>query len=340
LKTIFSTRAVHPRDRFDFWYTVACRDLVMHDAVPASRQTFHANLRTGVLADLGLYLFEGSPMRVTHTARHAALTGMGDIFLFRQISGRLELEQEGRQATLQPGDFTLIDPSLPYTASVVGDSSIFLLKVPRRAMEVRLGRVRDVTACAVTSARGEQALTSAMLGMLPEQACGLGSVAGEMVREQMLDLVSVCLRGSAENLGARVTSSQALVLTRIRAAIDARIAEPLLAPCSVAEAAGVSVRYASTLLAKQGTSIGRLILERRLLKCRRALEDPTQVHRTVSEIAYGWGFSDMTHFGRKFRAAFGVLPSIYRRKGRPGDNPGPAEGDGRHELAEHASRTA
>ena len=29
-----------------------------------------------------------------------------------------------------------------------------------------------------------------------------------------------------------------------------------------------------------------------------ALEDPLQNHRRVSEIARGWSFSDMTHFGR------------------------------------------
>ena len=38
-----------------------------------------------------------------------------------------------------------------------------------------------------------------------------------------------------------------------------------------------------------------------------------QQHRTVSEIAYGWGFSAMTHFGRAFKRAYGVLPSEYRR---------------------------
>jgi AraC-like DNA-binding protein len=42
------------------------------------------------------------------------------------------------------------------------------------------------------------------------------------------------------------------------------------------------------------------------------LEDPLQAHRTLSEIATGWGFSDMTHFGRRFKAAYGVLPSEYR----------------------------
>jgi AraC-like DNA-binding protein len=33
----------------------------------------------------------------------------------------------------------------------------------------------------------------------------------------------------------------------------------------------------------------------------------------VSEIAYGWGFSDMIHFGRSFRTAFGSLPGEYRK---------------------------
>ena len=45
----------------------------------------------------------------------------------------------------------------------------------------------------------------------------------------------------------------------------------------------------------------------------RALEDPQQALRSLSEIAYGWGFSDMTHFGRSFRKAYGMLPSVRRK---------------------------
>ena len=32
----------------------------------------------------------------------------------------------------------------------------------------------------------------------------------------------------------------------------------------------------------------------------------------VSEIAYGWGFQDMTHFGRRFKRAYGAAPKDYR----------------------------
>ncbi|RYI26348.1 MAG: helix-turn-helix domain-containing protein [Acetobacteraceae bacterium] len=32
----------------------------------------------------------------------------------------------------------------------------------------------------------------------------------------------------------------------------------------------------------------------------------------LTKIAYAWGFSDMTHFGRSFKDAYGVTPSDWR----------------------------
>lgn len=88
---------------------------------------------------------------------------------------------------------------------------------------------------------------------------------------------------------------------------------PIVDAQAVANAIGVSVRYANEVLAEHGTSITKLIQARRLARCRYALEDPNQAHRTVSEIAYGWGFADLTHFGRRFKHAYGILPSEAQR---------------------------
>ena len=77
---------------------------------------------------------------------------------------------------------------------------------------------------------------------------------------------------------------------------------------------GISVRYANTLLSAEGSSLERYILNRRLERCRRALEDPRHAHRTVGEIAFAWGFSDLSHFARRFKAKFGVSPGEYRRQ--------------------------
>ena len=61
-------------------------------------------------------------------------------------------------------------------------------------------------------------------------------------------------------------------------------------------------------------SIERYINERRLQRCRRALEDSRQDHRSIGEIAFKWGFSDLSHFSRRFKTRFGMSPSDYRRE--------------------------
>jgi AraC-like DNA-binding protein len=43
------------------------------------------------------------------------------------------------------------------------------------------------------------------------------------------------------------------------------------------------------------------------------MDDPAQARRTLSDIAFAWGFSDMTHFSRVFKKMYGLLPSEYRR---------------------------
>lgn len=105
-----------------------------------------------------------------------------------------------------------------------------------------------------------------------------------------------------------------MLLMRVRAAIEARLDNPYLDARMVAEAAGISLRCANAVLADTNTSVIRLVRERRLEHCRKALEDPSQSGRTISEVAFSWGFSDMTHFGRSFRKAYGLLPKDYRQQ--------------------------
>ncbi len=311
MKTIFSTDEVHPRDRFDYWHSVACRTMVAHDSTPACRQTFHAELRGGALAEVGLIHVHADGFQFSRGARHA---DSEDLLICRQISGRMTLEQCGREIALDAGSFMLLDPRVPYSGVFSPAASQLVLRVPRHLLESRLGRAPQVMSVAVVPAQGEATLTSSLLAMLPEMVGGLTKgAAQELVREQMLDLVALSV-GKAMGQGrTRISSARAVVLMKVRTAIDARLADPSLDARSVAQAAGVSLRYANVALSGEGMSIGRLIQARRLLRCRRALEDPAQAHRTLSEIAYGWGFSDMTHFGRKFKAAFGLLPSEYRK---------------------------
>jgi AraC-like DNA-binding protein len=300
---------LHPRDKFDFWHSVACRNLVEHDSRADSAVSFDAEIETGFLGNLELVLFRNSPMHVSHTARHASHAAGDHLFICRQIAGELSLEQDTHQVLLRPGDLTLIDPMLPYEGKFFRGSKLLVVKVPRRELEARLGKTREMIACSIKPIGAEDSLSSSVSEMLPTLAGKMSMISEEMVGNHALDLIAVSLAKSIEGRRPRLSCTKTLVLLNLRAVIEARLTDPKLDAQTAADAAGVSVRYANAVLADDGMSVMRLIQTRRLARCRYALEDPNQSHRSVSEIAYGWGFSDMTHFGRRFKQAFGILPS-------------------------------
>ncbi len=263
-----------------------------------------------MLAGTGLVLFENSPMDVSRTVKHVAQSESDELFICRQTAGTLALEQDGRQLVLGVGDVTLLDPNLPYAARFAAGSKLLVVKVTRDALEARVGRIRDLTAIALKPSKPQNRWTSSFLAMLPSVSGRLTVTAEEIASNQVIDLVAMSLLDACGSSRSRISS---LSLLRVRSAIEARLSDPTLNATTVADAAGVSVRYANGLLAKECTSIMRLALAMRLQRCRHALEDPRQNHRTVSEIARGWGFSDMTHFGRSFRAMYGVLPRDFRK---------------------------
>jgi AraC family transcriptional regulator, positive regulator of tynA and feaB len=313
MRKLFSTADVHQRDRFDYWHEVACKNLVKHTARPLCRLSFNAELEGGSMGPIGLVQFANSAMDVSHTFRHVSDAQSDHVFVCLQRSGALALEQDFREVILNAGDMALLDPLQPYLAHFSPLSKLLVLKVPRRELEARIGKTREVIARLMRPIDSERRLASSYLAMLPAHT-GVSTRAAEtIISDQALDMLAIAMARTMQGRLARVSSAKSIAVLSIRAAIESRLSDPNLSPMTVAAAAGISVRYANALLAQDGTSLYRLILARRLEHCRRCLEDPTQAHRTISEIAYGWGFSDMTHFSRNFKKVYGASPRDHRR---------------------------
>ncbi len=73
-------------------------------------------------------------------------------------------------------------------------------------------------------------------------------------------------------------------------------------------------RYLHHLFSNQDETLARYILRRRLDACARALVSETQRGRTVTAIAFDYGFNSPTQFGRVFRSKYGMTPREYRRE--------------------------
>jgi AraC-like DNA-binding protein len=90
--------------------------------------------------------------------------------------------------------------------------------------------------------------------------------------------------------------------------------EAELKPQRVADRLGVSLRTLHSRFKTVGSTFGQWVLEERLKACAMSLRDESQRGVNISEIAYRWGFNDLSHFNKSFRARFGRTPAEWRAR--------------------------
>lgn len=310
---IYSTNDVHPRERLSYWLEVATRGYVEHEFKADDSSSFSGSVEIASLPGVGLAGFDAAPARIRRSARYTARADSGDVLLGVHHTGDMSVSQDGRDTLLSGRCMFLVDPLRPFDIELRTWCTSTVIKIPRAKLEARVGNFAGLTARPVLPTSGIGAVAIGFLELLPDQARSLDDVAGVTVAEQMLDLVSLAF--TAENgRGTALSSPRAVALMRLKATIERLLIEAGLKPERIAAEAGISVRYANALLAEEGTSVERYVAERRLERCRNALEDPAQAHRSIGEIAFKWGFSDLSHFGRRFKQRYAMTPTEYRRR--------------------------
>lgn len=312
MEVVFSTGAVHARDRLDYWRSEASKVFVEHDFDTAVGRAFRGILRATSIGKLGLASFESDEATVHYTDRCVRHAASDDFFICRQITGGAVLHQDGRSVLPKIGDLWLIDPRRPFSIDVQPDSLSLAIKAPRDELEARLGDISGLTARPISGEQPVVSLASGFFDMLAQRAGAIDEPAAGKLAQQALDLLALAIKSELHEGSHSVSSPRSVTLLRLKAVIEERLRDPALKPASAAAAAGISVRYANALLAEEGTSLERHIMNRRLENCHRELSALPSVSRTVSDVAYAWGFSDLSHFTRRFKARFGCSPGECR----------------------------
>jgi AraC-like DNA-binding protein len=303
---------IHPRDRFDYWFETTCRAYVPYECTPRDRNNFDGELRTLSFAGLLLSTCGSNGMTTWRTERQAAQT-KESTYVYIQLTGDVSITQNGREAVLRSGDFTLVDCVGANSFVHSAGSKSLVLELSRKDCEARLGHMGQWTARRVDGSAGVGALASNFVQQLPKQCSLLNETAQTQVALQVIDLLALALR-EGEGSDLLHSSVRLVSLLRLKAAVDANLTNSSVTCDDLAAAAGISIRYANQLLDAEQTSLQRLLFNRRIAKCQAALADPAQVNRQISDIAYSWGFGDVSHFGRLFKAVTGLTPRDFRRQ--------------------------
>lgn len=111
----------------------------------------------------------------------------------------------------------------------------------------------------------------------------------------------------------RTVTISETVRERVKAHVDRHLRDCNLSIGRIAESLGVTVRYLHKVFRDDEQTLNAYIWNLRVERCAEDLIDPAKQSRSITEIAFSWGFKNAGHFSRLFKQRHGVSARAYRR---------------------------
>ncbi len=299
--------------RFDYFSEVVSSTFCpMHCERPrGDLAPFEASLALARLDELALTVIGSTPIDVHR--RRSDISRVSDAwYLVKfQLEGEALICQRDREAHLRPGDFVICSTAEPYSLHFPGRYREAVLAIPERRLRERVRSPESWLGRRMSADEPVNGLLSQFVSSLSERLDRLDPAITQRLEANVLDLLVTALqfgperRPEAEDLAEEH-------LRRVRNFIHMHLADAQLSPDRIAHAEGISTRYLHMLFRRQGESVSRYVQLQRLEACRRSLERGDLAGMSVTDIAFGWGFNDSSHFNRLFKAEYGVTPKAWR----------------------------
>jgi AraC-like DNA-binding protein len=303
---LWSTDTVEARDRLSYWIEAVCNTYVQLDCeTPQRGLGFSGTIEANQLATLGLSRVTSSTQWVRRTPSKIARATEDYFLVSIQTKGHGRIVQDGRIADLAPGDFALYDSTRPYELIFDGAFQQHVLQLPGAVLRSRLRNTEKLTARKVCGDRGAGHL---MIGMIETLAADIdtlesGSVAAIAESVENILVAGLCsLPGAADPAVSQLASYHR---DQIKACVMQRLRDPRLSINDIAAHLRLSPSTIYRAFASEPVSLNTWIWNQRLDGAKRDICDPALAGRTITEIAFSWGFNDAAHFSRIFRARFG-----------------------------------
>jgi AraC-like DNA-binding protein len=308
----FTTDDVPGYRRLALWQDIVCDVYVRLDCKSDLGSDFRGAVTRAPLGRATCSEVSSQQQRVFRTRSRIANANEEFFLIALGQAGSGGVIQDGRETLIRPGEFAIYDTTRPYELRFDHAFTQTILQVPRDMLQRRIAGTQALTAVSFGSDRPLQRLAYDFVYQVCRSADQIEPDHAVRLSEQAVDLVAMAL---SERLGTQPLPSthRSALLYRLKAHVRAHLAVPHLSLAETAAALGISPRYVNDLLSDEQTSFQRYLLSERLAQCERDLSSPMLAHRHVSEIAFAWGFNDLSHFGRVFRQHFGKSPRDFRQ---------------------------
>jgi AraC-like DNA-binding protein len=311
----FSTDALPARDRMAIWREVFGRHVVRTEFEPVPDQPFANTATMYRLPGLSL-AFNRSTGFQSRRTRPLVADGNDDLNFTINVEGAAHASQLGRDAPFAVGEAVLLANAEVGTLQFPARARLRSIGVSRRSLSAM---VQDPEAAVGVTIRSSSALRllSGYLAAAEDGAVLADPELRHVFATHAQDLVALVIGATRD--AAELAKGRGLRAARLRAIktdILGNIASRNLSLDVVAVRLGISPIYIRKLLEGEDTSFSKFVLEQRLMRAYRMLNDPRFARRPIAAIAMDAGFGDLSYFNRAFRRRYGAAPSDVRAAAR------------------------
>src|ERR1700676_413098 len=318
-----NTSGLAPKKQIQCWSDALPHLFGQFDIDPLEASSFEGRINYTTVSKLKLCQIEASQHRLAHTALRAKPGDHPFVKLHFQTYGLSHCEQGGRRIELMPGDCLAYDVSCPHSIVSPSLTRHEVVIVPTELLQERGFHSAKMPAFKFSARAGTGRIAHDFVQAAFGEAPKLSPHTASGVADTLIDLLLLPLR----DVGAVFDrSGPAALHLRAQAFIREHLRDPDLSIDQISSALGCSKRYLHMLFSDRGMTVSDYIWQARLQNCRQELE--AQGGKTITDVAFSWGFSSSSHFSRVFRNNFGIAPSSIHKAQNGSLSPPPSISSG------------
>ncbi len=306
----WTTTSRPSREQYSYWREVICEAFTALDPVAEAVNTFESYVEQKDFSDVTISTVKSRAQTIVRGLPEIKRTPSEFYFANLQLSGTCVVTQDRRVARIKPGDFYIVDTTRPYALDF-DEWEIVCIRIPKHMLLPLLRNPGQSTAIRLHSDGALGTIASEYIQSINRCSDSIDSGAKQVLISNLLQLLALALGGTAETKENSRTAVRQGMRDAITRYIDNNLASPNLCVSDVAARFRISTRYLHKLFEDVDQSFAQTILEKRLLRCAHDLSFRTG-RSSVSDVAFRWGFGDLSHFCRMFKRRFGITASDYR----------------------------
>ena len=290
----------------------ALREQEAVHCLPMDGRSFIGRIEYGALGEMLLCKFALTNYRFTRSLTTPTPTLPIPMMLTSVSRGSSTFVQRGRTCILTEGDWTLVDTKQPLEYAITSpEIEGFVIMLPRPSDAEKAALYERGIARRSNRRWGLSRVLHAMMNESFGEIRLLPRLSGRKLGAAITEMAWDALREQIEM--PPVIGDRDELPMRVKAYIEANLANRELSVERIAHACSISVRGLHRLFAEDPAgSVSRYLWQRRLIRCAEVLRDPSQAHRSITDVCFSYGFSSSSHFSRLFKDWFGVSPGHYR----------------------------